>query len=219
MTTKRKGGRPPLDRSEKVRRYIETSFGRILDKLTEHLDEEEKVDLNLEGTPKRVAKMWVNEILAYPDPPDTDALCITPAPGNPPGIVALGPIGFASTCAHHVLPFTGHAWIAYLPGEHVMGLSKFTRVVRAFSKRLQIQEKLTADVLEYLVEQLAPKAMVVVFRGSHGCISCRGVEDPLQATVSSNLYYSGMEENELSPPESLVNELYRAIDLSTPTLK
>lgn len=215
--TVNKGGRPPITPEEKRRRLVEHHFAKILSHLVSGLGEKEVKKLDLLNTPLRVSKMLVHELLSYPEPPSEDELCIAAVDRG--DIVTVGPIGFSSICAHHVLPFTGHAWISYLADTKVMGLSKFTRVVKAFSKRFQIQEVLTRSILEYLVGHLDPVVMIVQMRAQHGCIACRGVEDPLQQTVTSALYYYGENEKNAEPPTSIVAELYRNIDRATPNLK
>lgn len=99
-------------------------------------------------------------------------------------IVVVGPLPFVSLCEHHVLPFTGHAWIAYLPSKRIVGLSKFPRLVRALSRRLQVQERLTAQIADEIERAVDPRAVAVVARASHSCMSCRGIESTGETTTS-----------------------------------
>jgi len=202
-------GRPPTPLADIAQRRIEEYMGKILGLLADlgQLTEEEKVLLDLSGTPARVAKMWVRETLSFPSMP-VPHLTETEMAGD---ITCVGPIGFASTCAHHLMPFMGHAWIAYLADTKLLGLSKFTRVVRSHSKKFQLQEKLTRDILDYLVKLLEPRAMLVVMRASHGCVQCRGVEDATQQTVTSAAYLPG---NDKVTNGRLTEELYRVMALT-----
>lgn len=102
-------------------------------------------------------------------------------------IVALCDIPFSSTCEHHLLPFTGTASVAYLPGERVVGLSKLARLVDAYAARLQLQERLTAQVADALEEHLAARGVAVLVRAAHSCMACRGVRKSGATMVTSAL--------------------------------
>lgn len=90
-------------------------------------------------------------------------------------LVMVRRVPFTSLCEHHMLPFTGHATVGYLPGEKVVGLSKLPRLVNCFARRLQMQERLTQQVAKAMQEHLAPRGVGVVLVGEHQCMSCRGV--------------------------------------------
>lgn len=90
-------------------------------------------------------------------------------------IVLLRDIPLHSTCEHHMAPITGVAHVAYLPGEHVVGLSKLARLVDAYARRLQIQERLTVEIADALQRELQPRGVAVAIRASHGCMTTRGV--------------------------------------------
>lgn len=96
-------------------------------------------------------------------------------------------IAYYSMCEHHLLPFFGYGAIAYVPGEHIVGLSKLARVLDHFSRRLQTQERLTMQVSEFLEEKLHPKGIGVVLTGRHLCMEMRGVEKPGTQTTTSCL--------------------------------
>ncbi len=96
-------------------------------------------------------------------------------------------IPFHSLCMHHLLPFHGLAHVGYLPGERILGLSKFARVVELFARDLQVQERLTKQVADWLDETLAPRAVGVVLEAEHTCMSLRGVRKPGARTVTSAL--------------------------------
>ncbi|WP_256647247.1 GTP cyclohydrolase I FolE [Thermomonas paludicola] len=90
-------------------------------------------------------------------------------------LVLLRDIPLHSVCEHHMAPITGVAHVAYLPGEQVVGLSKLARLVDAYARRLQIQERLTVEIAEALQRELQPRGVAVVIRASHGCMTTRGV--------------------------------------------
>lgn len=112
-------------------------------------------------------------------------------------LVVLSGIEFASLCEHHLLPFTGTAAVGYLPGERVVGLSKLARLVDAFARRLQLQERLTAQIAHALIEHGGARAAGVVIRASHACMSCRGVRKPGAAMLTSTLLGEMRESGDL----------------------
>jgi GTP cyclohydrolase I len=101
-------------------------------------------------------------------------------------VIATG-IAFTSLCEHHMLPFSGTASVGYLPGSRILGLSKLARVVEFFSRRPQVQERLTTDVARWLDEQLRPAGVGVVVRAEHTCMTLRGVGARGSTTVTSAL--------------------------------
>ena len=102
-------------------------------------------------------------------------------------MVIVKGISFTSLCNHHVVPFMGVAHVAYVPSGKVAGLSKFARVVRHFARQLQVQENLTMEIAEYLVEVLAPRGVGVVIEAEHLCMTIRGVQSPGTRTVTSTM--------------------------------
>ena len=102
-------------------------------------------------------------------------------------IVLLRDIRFESHCEHHVLPLIGRAHVAYLPGRRVVGISKLARVVEAYAKRLQIQEKMTAQIANTINEVLRPRGVAVVIEAEHHCMSTRGIHKPGSAMVTSHM--------------------------------
>jgi GTP cyclohydrolase I len=97
-------------------------------------------------------------------------------------------IGFRSVCEHHFLPFVGHAYVAYLPGERILGLSKLARVVELFAHRPQVQERLTQQVADWLHQHLQPKGVGVVLIAEHLCMTLRGARAIGSTTVTSALH-------------------------------
>lgn len=102
-------------------------------------------------------------------------------------MVILGPIRYNSLCAHHVIPFFGNVWIAYIPETKIAGLSKLARTVHWFSKGLWTQEDLTSEIATYLEEQLEPKGVAIIMKGEHLCMSLRGVKEPGAITTTTSL--------------------------------
>jgi GTP cyclohydrolase I len=103
-------------------------------------------------------------------------------------LVLVEDIPVTSVCEHHLLPFTGRAHIGYLPGQRILGLSKFARVVEFHSRRAQTQERLTQQIAEHLEEQLVPRGVGVVVEAEHSCMALRGVRAVGTRTVTSALY-------------------------------
>jgi GTP cyclohydrolase I len=102
-------------------------------------------------------------------------------------MVALRGIGFESHCEHHMAPIVGRAWVAYVPDGRVVGISKLARVVEAYAKRLQIQEKLTAQIANTINDVLGPRGVGVVLRATHHCMTTRGVHKPGTELVTSRM--------------------------------
>jgi GTP cyclohydrolase I len=102
-------------------------------------------------------------------------------------MVALRGIRFESLCEHHMAPILGQAWVAYVPDGRVVGISKLARVVEAYAKRLQIQEKLTAQIANTVNDVLKPRGVGVVIRASHHCMTARGVHKPDTDLVTSRM--------------------------------
>ncbi|MBO9581097.1 MAG: GTP cyclohydrolase I FolE [Sphingobium sp.] len=135
-------------------------------------------DPNREGlldTPTRVARAWKEYCEGYADDPAYHLSRIFHEVGGYDGIVLLKDIPFQSHCEHHMAPIIGKAHIAYLPGAYVVGISKLARVLEAFARRLQVQERLTAQVAECIWENLKPQGVAVVIKATHGCMTGRGV--------------------------------------------
>lgn len=139
-------------------------------------------DEGLRETPRRVAEAYA-ELLT----PEPLALTTFPNDEGYDELVVLRDVPFHSLCMHHLLPFHGVAHVAYLPGERIIGLSKLARVVELFARGLQLQERLTVQVADWLEEQLEPKGVGVVIEAEHLCMSLRGVAKPGARTTTSAL--------------------------------
>jgi GTP cyclohydrolase IA len=131
-------------------------------------------------TPRRVAASFAELVT----PADIGAT-VFPNDGSYDELVVVRDIAFHTLCMHHLLPFHGHAHVAYLPGESIIGISKLARVVEAFSRDLQVQERLTVQVADWLERELAPRGVGVVLSAEHMCMTIRGVRKPGARTVTS----------------------------------
>ena len=124
-------------------------------------------------TPARVLKAWREMTSGYDDDP-AEILSRTFDETSDEMVVLRG-VPFESHCEHHVAPIIGRAWVAYVPKSRVVGISKLARVVEAYSKRLQIQERLTAQIANTIDRVLEPQGVAVVIKAAHHCMSSRGV--------------------------------------------
>jgi len=129
-------------------------------------------------TPKRVARAWREYTRGYAEDPAQHLSRTFDEVGGYDEIVLLKDIPFQSHCEHHLAPIIGKASIAYLPSSRVVGISKLARVLHGFARRLQVQERLTAQVADCICEHLQPLGVAVVIEASHACMTARGVSTP-----------------------------------------
>ena len=129
-------------------------------------------------TPARVARAWKDYARGYEEDPSLHLSRTFDEVGGYDEIVLLRDIPFQSHCEHHMAPIIGKAAIAYLPANRVVGISKLARVLHGFARRLQVQERLTAQVADCIAEHLKPQGVAVVIEASHACMSSRGVNTP-----------------------------------------
>ena len=142
-------------------------------------------DIHREGlveTPARIARMY-EEIYGGMDEDAAVHLSKT-FQVDSHEMVLEKEITFYSTCEHHLMPFYGKAHVAYIPDGRVLGLSKLARTVETFARRLQIQEQLTVQIADALMEHLAPKGVMVMIEAEHMCMTMRGIKKPGSRTVS-----------------------------------
>jgi GTP cyclohydrolase I len=140
-------------------------------------------DEHLRDTPRRVASAYAELLSARPFD-----LTTFPNDEQYDELVLCRDVPFHSLCQHHLLPFRGVVHIGYLPGERILGLSKLARVAELFSRRLQVQERLTMQIADWLEQQLRPKGVGVVIEAEHLCMSLRGVQAEGALTVTSALH-------------------------------
>ena len=176
----------------------EAQFRDGLDELAAHYKEtltllgEDPAREGLEKTPMRVAKAMQVLTRGYTQDPHkvlTDALFEE----KYNQMVIVKDIDFFSMCEHHILPFYGKAHVAYIPNGKITGLSKIARVVDIFSHRLQVQERLTEQVMQCINDTLKPQGVMVVIEAKHMCMQMRGVEK--QNSITTTSAYSGVFES------------------------
>ncbi len=140
----------------------------------------------LRETPERVARMWVRELSSgYNEDPRTYLKTFDGSYLQFGDMVVIRDAPVRSICEHHLLPFFGRAHLAYIPDGQVLGFSKFSRVVSSFARRLQIQERLTAQVADFLYSELSPRGLFLVIEATHTCALVRGVEEPLYMVTTA----------------------------------
>jgi len=141
----------------------------------------------LRDTPKRVARAWKEYCAGYEEDPGIHLARTFEEVGGYNELVLLKDIPFQSHCEHHMAPIIGKASIAYMPTDRVVGISKLARVLNGYARRLQVQERLTAEVAECIQKQLKPSGVAVVIEASHSCMTARGVRTPGVAMTTSRL--------------------------------
>ena len=138
-------------------------------------------------TPARVARAWREYCQGNEEDPALHLSRTFEEVGGYDEVVLLKDIPFQSHCEHHMAPITGKASIAYLPNNRVVGISKLARVLHGYARRLQIQERLTAEVAECIWHHLQPQGVAVVIEAQHGCMTGRGVRTPGVGMVTSRM--------------------------------
>lgn len=147
-------------------------------------------DPNMDGTPARVAKSWVREkfdgryspmprLTEFPNPSKSRD------EGNQTQLMVQGPLTLKSVCSHHIENIIGNVWIGVLSDKRVLGLSKFSRLVRWVATRASIQENLTELIADAVYKQLQPRALIVRVRAAHYCMLCRGVHENADAVCTT----------------------------------
>jgi GTP cyclohydrolase I len=166
---------------EKQKQAIEKAIRKVLVNIGEDPERE-----GLQRTPERVARMYDELTAGYHVDPQkmiNDAVFEV----NYSEMVVVKDIDFFSLCEHHMLPFFGKAHIAYIPDNKVIGLSKIPRIVEMFARRLQVQERMTQQIAEFICEVLNPLGVAVVVEGAHMCSMMRGVKKAQASMVTSAL--------------------------------
>jgi GTP cyclohydrolase I len=165
-----------------VKSNVEEAVEKLLGSLGFDTDD----DQNLKNTPKRVAKMFVDELFVgcYTEEPKITVFDNTEEYDE---MVVYGPINLKSTCSHHFVPFVGKCYIGYIPDKKVVGLSKLARITHWFMRRPQLQEELTSQIANYIQEKLEPQGVGVVIKAQHFCTIARGVEEENSWMTTSKL--------------------------------
>ncbi len=158
-------------------------------------------------TPERVAKAFRFFTEGYQNDPD-EVLNGALFPIEYDEMVVIRDIDFFSLCEHHLLPFYGKCHVAYLPNGRIVGLSKIPRLVEVYSRRLQVQERLTVQIAEALQQKLNPQGVAVVMEARHLCMMMRGVETPNAVAVTSSM--QGVFQSQQQTREEFLNLIRRS---------
>ncbi|WP_192579344.1 GTP cyclohydrolase I FolE [Dyadobacter aurulentus] len=158
-------------------------------------------DDSLKGTPKRVAKMFIQEVFSGLDPKNKPAVTLFDNKYKYDQMLVEKDISVFSNCEHHFVPIYGKAHVAYISSGKVIGLSKLNRIVEYYSKRPQVQERLTVQIANELKQALQTEDVAVVIDAQHMCVQSRGIRDSGSSTVTA--YYGGKFENETTKKEFL----------------
>jgi len=172
-----------------IKDYVNDHVGRNREKVEEHIREILRLigeDVEREGlleTPARVARMYEEIFAGYSvDPREVMGVTFDEQHEE---LVIIKDIVYYSQCEHHMAPFFGKIHVGYLPSGKIAGLSKFARLVEAVTRRLQVQERITSEIADILVEVLHPRGVMVIVEGEHLCMCARGVKKPGSKTVTS----------------------------------
>jgi GTP cyclohydrolase IA len=170
-----------LTRDQKVE-IIEKHFQKIMETLGLDLTND-----SLRDSPKRVAKMYVDEVFRGLDIGNFPKITVMENDMNYNQMLVVRDVTILSTCEHHFVTIDGKATIAYIPGAKVIGLSKINRIADFFSRRPQVQERLTKQVADCLVHVLGSEDVAVHINAKHYCVVSRGIEDHSSTTITSDL--------------------------------
>lgn len=170
--------------NEEKKRLIAVNFRQIMETLGLDLSDD-----SLKGTPDRVAKMYVEEIFSGLDDRNKPKIALFDNKYAYNEMLVEKNITFFSNCEHHFVPIIGRAHVAYISSGKVIGLSKLNRIVQHFSKRPQVQERLTNQIANELQKVLGTESVAIIIDAEHLCVSSRGVQDVNSSTVSS--FYGG----------------------------
>ncbi|MBN1617884.1 GTP cyclohydrolase I FolE [Candidatus Dojkabacteria bacterium] len=157
---------------------MEENIKKILESIGEDPAREGLID-----TPKRVVNMYKELFSGY----SADLSCVAKVFDSEgyEDMVTVKDIDFFSTCEHHIIPFFGKVHIAYIPNGKIIGLSKFGRIVEIFARRLQLQERLTNQIADFIEEKISPRGLIVAIEGTHLCMVMRGIKKINSRTITS----------------------------------
>ncbi len=159
---------------------IQQAVRMILEAVGEDVDRD-----GLQQTPARVARMYEEIFSGLQEDPSRHLKAVFDEEHRE--VVIVKDISFQSTCEHHLMPFHGRAHVAYIPNGRIIGISKLARIVDAFSRRPQVQERVTSQVADFLAEGLDARGVAVVLEATHTCMTMRGVKKPDASVVTSAL--------------------------------
>lgn len=202
VQTPMKEGAFDMSDDDKMKK-IEFHFKEIMETLGLDLNDD-----SLSGTPKRIAKMYIKEIFSGLDPANKPKMALFENRYQYNQMLVEKDITFYSNCEHHFVPIFGKAHVAYISNGQVIGLSKLNRIVQYYSKRPQVQERLTMQIAKELQAVLKTDNVAVLIDAKHLCVSSRGIQDHNSATVTS--FYGGKFAEDATKQEFL-----KYIDLKT----
>lgn len=182
--------------NEEKKQIISKKFREIMETLGLDLNDD-----SLNGTPDRVAKMYVDEIFSGLDDRNKPKVALFENKYNYNEMLVEKDITLYSNCEHHFVPIIGRAHVAYISNGKVIGLSKLNRIVRHFAKRPQVQERLTQQIADELQTILGTKDVAVVINAEHLCVASRGIEDTNSTTVTA--FYGGKFQDKETKREFL----------------
>ena len=182
---------------------------KVIERHFHHIMEEMGLDMtddSLQGTPHRVAKMFIQEIFSGLDPKNKPKISVFDNSYHYDKMLVEANISFNSTCEHHFLPIIGKAHIGYVSSGKVIGLSKLNRIVDYFSRRPQVQERLIMQIFNELKTVLETDSVIVVMEATHLCVSSRGIKD--ESSYTSTIQYGGVfnEKENRNDFFSLINK-------------
>src|SRR5215468_10426327 len=187
--------RPASDRPDRAE--VEAAFRTIIQWTGDDPDRN-----GLAETPARMARAFEEFFVGYSQDPNAILQKTFEEIDGYDEMIALRGIRFESHCEHHMAPIIGQAWVAYVPNGRVVGISKLARVVEVYAKRLQIQEKMTAQIANTINEVLKPQGVGVIIKATHHCMTTRGVHKPGSDLVTSRML-GCFRENPLTRQEFL----------------
>lgn len=181
-----------------LRKGVEAAAQQLLRSLVIDVDN----DHNTEGTAKRIAKMFVDEVFAgrYHERP---AITKFPNAKKLDELYCTGPITVRSTCSHHFQPIHGKCWVGIIPGDYVMGLSKFNRLVDWVCARPQIQEEMVVQIADEIEKEIQPKGLAVIVKATHFCMVHRGVCESHDAAMTTSVMRGTLMEDTAARAEFL----------------
>jgi GTP cyclohydrolase I len=173
-------GSAGIVKAKKMTTTKESHIKNLLISIGEDPDRE-----GLKDTPKRVVKSWETLFGGYKQNPKD--ILTTQFNSNYKSMIVCDNIEFYSTCEHHLLPFYGVCHIGYIPNKKIIGLSKMPRLLEVFARRLQIQERLTDQIADSLMENIDPLGCGVIIKSKHMCMNCRGIQKRNASMITSSI--------------------------------
>ena len=173
----------------KNKEKLEALYKEVLDTMEEGSGQG-VFDESMTDTPKRAARMWMDELLKGYHMSPHDVIKLFPNTAKNPEVIEVSNIPFYSMCEHHMMPFFGKVSIKYIPGSHVMGLSKLPRMVEIYARRFQLQERLGQQIADAIVKYGKARMAEVVIEAEHTCMTARGIQAVGSLTTTKSTSYA-----------------------------